>query len=189
MMRMRNTRLGEVRMRTAAAVVLVCVCAVGVGLAAERPDADQVRAALVLNFTRYTEWPLPAEGGAGGDVLRIGILADEDQAASLVALDGKVSGERLLEVVRCRDAAAAADVDAVFVAGGDRETWLAVRAAVADRPILTIGEMNGFLDAGGLINLVNQDGRYRFEVNLADARDAGLKISSRLLKLARTVKQ
>jgi hypothetical protein len=59
---------------------------------------------------------------------------------------------------------------------------------VADRPILVVGESPGFAAEGGMINFVLEGTKLRFEVNPSAATRAGLSISSRLLKLARVVK-
>jgi hypothetical protein len=59
--------------------------------------------------------------------------------------------------------------------------------AVRGLPILTVGDMPGFAKSGGIINLVLEDNRMRFEVNVKAAKDADLNISSRLLALARIV--
>ncbi|MBL0717480.1 MAG: TonB-dependent receptor [Desulfosarcina sp.] len=60
-------------------------------------------------------------------------------------------------------------------------------AKVEGKAILTIGEISGFTEAGGIINLVKTRNRIKFEVNLNAAQQAGLKISSRILKLATIV--
>jgi hypothetical protein len=59
--------------------------------------------------------------------------------------------------------------------------------AVRGLPVLTIGETPGFATSGGMINLVLEDNRVRFEVNVKAAKEADLNISSRLLALARIV--
>jgi hypothetical protein len=55
-------------------------------------------------------------------------------------------------------------------------------------PTLTIGEIPGFSEWGGVIELVLEENKFRFEINAGAARRGGLKISSRLLQLARSVK-
>jgi hypothetical protein len=55
-------------------------------------------------------------------------------------------------------------------------------------PTLTIGDLPGFADQGGVIELVLEDNKFRFEINAGAARRGGLKVSSRLLRLARSVK-
>ena len=54
-------------------------------------------------------------------------------------------------------------------------------------PVLTIGETPGFAKNGGIINLILEDNKVRFEVNVQAAKDADLNISSRLLALARII--
>jgi len=56
-------------------------------------------------------------------------------------------------------------------------------------PILTVGETPGFAERGGVIRLVLEDNKVRFEVNVDAAHQAGLTISSRLLTLARIIQQ
>jgi hypothetical protein len=61
------------------------------------------------------------------------------------------------------------------------ESWL---AALATEPTLTVGDGDGFIDAGGMIGFVIVDETVRFEINAAAARAARLQLSSRLLALA-----
>lgn len=60
----------------------------------------------------------------------------------------------------------------------------AIQQAVQNRPVLTIGDTTGLLERGALINFYSDGERLRFEVHLNAAEAAGLKFSSRLLKLA-----
>ena len=59
---------------------------------------------------------------------------------------------------------------------------------VQGRPILTVGDSEGFCEAGGVINLVRKERHVQFQINSDAARRAGLKISSQLLKLATIVR-
>ena len=54
--------------------------------------------------------------------------------------------------------------------------------------VLTVGESDDFLDMGGVIRLLIEDKKVRFEVNMDAAQRAHLTISSQLLKLARAIK-
>ena len=70
-------------------------------------------------------------------------------------------------------------------ASGDASVLLKMTAG---RPILTVGEADHFLEAGGVIAMKNVDGRVRFEVSTVNAQKAGLQISSQLLNLAFAVR-
>jgi hypothetical protein len=61
--------------------------------------------------------------------------------------------------------------------------------SLEDSAILTVGEIQGFPDDGGVINFRLEDSRVRFEINLEAAGRAHLRISSRLLSLAQAVKK
>ncbi len=154
--------------------------------AAEPPEEYAVKAALVYNFARFTQWP---EGSFADEdsPLRLCILAGDEFRDAFDAMDGRRVGERVVDVCYAADARGIEGSHVVFVPQGSRELWPQVRAALADTPVLTVGEMNGFLGAGGMMNLVLSDGRIVFRVNLHEVRRTGLGISSRLLKLAEQV--
>jgi hypothetical protein len=65
----------------------------------------------------------------------------------------------------------------------------AIVASAADRPILLVGNAPDFLDRGGMINFVVVNNRIRFDINVKNSHRAGLEISSKLLKVARTILQ
>ena len=76
----------------------------------------------------------------------------------------------------------------VFVTDVDEHRQAEALRTLRGLPVLTIGDAEGFADAGGVIGLVAADERIQFEVNLEAAQHASLKINSQLLKLARAVK-
>lgn len=143
----------------------------------------QVKAGFLFNFAKFVEWPTNAAGAP--DSLRVGIL-DDGKVHPVIAneLAGKRVGERTIEVIRCKSVEDLKRCGMVFVtrsqAGRAGELW----KAVADVPVLTVGEFDGFAEHGGCINFVRQGENIRFEVNLAAAEQAGLKISSKLASVA-----
>jgi hypothetical protein len=75
----------------------------------------------------------------------------------------------------------------LFVSQSEQKRYRQVLAAVSGQMVLTVGETPGFLDAGGILCFSMQQGTLQFEVDLDEANRAHLKISSRLLALARHV--
>jgi len=67
------------------------------------------------------------------------------------------------------------------------EDLLKVFASIKDRPILTVANKEGFIDTGGMINLIQIENKKRFEVNLDSARTAGVIFSSKMLKLSHRI--
>jgi hypothetical protein len=147
----------------------------------------QVKAAYLLNFTRYVEWPSQAFQGPT-DPVRVCVLGRDPFGGVLDAtLGGKTTQGRPLAVRRVRNSADAAGCHLVFIS---RETWRTLRKlprTLRSTGRLTVGESDEFAQAGGVIGFVLQDEAVRFVVN-AEARDrAGLRISSRMLSLAAAV--
>jgi hypothetical protein len=138
-----------------------------------------VKAAYLLNFARFVEWPAdPADTGplticvAGtnpfGDVL------DETLRGELV--NGRS--------VRARPARQGERCHVLFVpVDVPPDAYI---KSLRTQPVLTVGERADFLRHGGMVNFVIEAGRVRFEIDADAAERVKLKISSRLLRLART---
>jgi hypothetical protein len=147
----------------------------------------QVKAAYLLNFTRYVEWPSEALDAPGAP-MSICVLGRDPFGPVLDAtVQGKVSQGRSLSVRRIQSPREASACHVVFVS---RETWRTQRElleSLRKKGLLTVGETDEFAQEGGVIGFVIQEEAVRFVVN-ADARDrAGLRISSRMLSLAAAV--
>ena len=163
---------------------------IGVGLPADicagTVEEYSVKAALAFNFARFTDWP-PETLVDSPKTLNICIFGDNAVLEAFADVEGKrVKGRRIV-LKRVRSMRKSVDCELFFVSGSPRELLPKIFAAVEGKPVLTIGEMAGFTEAGGIINLVKTEKRIRFEVNLKAAQRAGLKISSRILKLATIV--
>jgi len=154
---------------------------------AQAQSEDQVMAAFLLNFARYVEWP--ANAFASDDApLRICMLASpefSDVVSSTVS--GKNVGSRTVVVEMTSDLASAKSCHVLFL-GRDVETTSAEAVAALGRSsVFTVADREGFADAGGIANFFVEDKKIRFEINPKAAKRADLKISSRLLRLARVV--
>jgi len=145
-----------------------------------------VKSALILNFARFTDWP-PEAFADSPDILHICILGDDAVVDEFAGIKGKRVGERHLAVRKVSSTQRLQNCNLLFVCDSNRKRLPQFFEAVKGKSVLTIGEMAGFAESGGIINLVKVEGKIRFEVNLEAARRAGLKISSRILKLATIV--
>ncbi|MEO8370306.1 MAG: YfiR family protein [Candidatus Solibacter sp.] len=149
------------------------------------PSEYQVKAAYLLNFTRFVAWP--ATAFADPDVpLTICILGEDPFGATL---DRVVEGETVdghrLAVQRLQRTPASKSCHVLYVAAGEREQAKLLRGL--DHETLTVGEGEGFLRAGGVLAFVLEDRRVRFSINLAAANRSDVKLSSKLLNVARSV--
>jgi hypothetical protein len=147
----------------------------------------QVKALCLLNFAKYVTWPSDAFSATNTPV-SIGIIGQNKVSAELVksARNKLVAGRPVIIL----DSASEADwgrCHIVFIAGAGKAEVLELLSKTRTLPILTVGEADSFIEAGGVIKFVKKDNKVRFEVNLGAARTAGLQISSKLLSLADAV--
>ncbi|HEX8987932.1 MAG TPA: YfiR family protein [Rhodocyclaceae bacterium] len=144
-----------------------------------------MKAAFVLNFIRYTDWP---EGSLGApDSPIVACVIGEPGSAALAGIEGKTTKGRAVQIRAVASAEEARACHALFVAEPDPRRFVGTLRLLQRTPVLTIGDAEGFIDAGGMIGLVHLENRLQFEVNLGAVQQAQLKASSVLLRLARNV--
>jgi hypothetical protein len=169
------------------AVVMAC-CAGGARPAAQRPTATEheVKAAYLLSFGKYVQWPAGARRSAPAFELCV-VGPDPFGAALDRVATGSVIGGREVQARRLSTAADAGGCHVLFVSGSDGRRISELLAALGPADVLTVGDSPQFLARGGMIRFATQGGRVRFEVNLSNAQAAGLVLSSDLLRVASTV--
>jgi hypothetical protein len=151
------------------------------------PTEYEVKAAFLYNFARFVEWPAEA-GQVPGTPFVIAILGRDPFGAVLdETVAGKTVGGRPIEVRRVPRVDEARDAQIVFVSPSERANVAAILKALERPGVLTVGDTDGFATHGGAINFTVQARRVRFEINPSVAEQAGLKMSSQLLKLATLV--
>jgi hypothetical protein len=146
------------------------------------PEYD-VKAAFLLNFTRFVEWP-QSSFAASNSPLNICVLAPDPFGSTLDQIvEGETAGTRKITIERIRRVPATG-CHVIFVTGLDRTALKNVAPGT-----LTVGEGEDFLKEGGMIAFILDNRRVRFDINQSAAASAGLKISSQLLRIARSVKK
>ena len=147
----------------------------------------QLKAAFLYNFAKFVEWPAEAFVDAGAP-LRICVLGENPFGNGLVeTVQGrKVNGHPLM-VAPISETHQAKGCHMLFLSRAERKRMPQVLEVLHNSSTLTVGESDDFVRAGGVINFVLEAGKVRFEVNLRASEQARLKISSKLLSLARAV--
>ena len=152
---------------------------------AQGPSEATVKAAFLYKFAGYVEWPaasLPPEAP-----LVIGIMGTDEVLAELEKLvPGRQVNNHRINVRRVREGDALRGVHVLFVGRAEPNTRAVLRAA-QQQGVLTVTEVERGLEAGSAVNFVAVDDRVGFEVSLDAAERAGLRISSRMLAVARRV--
>lgn len=146
---------------------------------------DQVKSAFIVNFVQFVDWPDKTFAKAD-DPIVVGCVDSDAMAQALqAAVEGKtVKGHKL--VFKRLTAQNAAGCQVLYVGPGAGDAAAILKTA-GEGPILTIGEGDGFVNAGGVISFYIEDRKERFEINTAAADRAHLQVSSKLLKLAKVM--
>lgn len=168
--------------------ILPAVVALMCGGTSLAQDSATVRLGFLLNFARYVEWP---EAALKPDApLKICLApGDGAMAGKLGELLSQSIQGRAIQVKHAARPADAADCQVLYLpADLPSATVTAWLDAAARSSALTVSDLPDFIEAGGIIGLIPVGSRYRFDINLGNARRAELRVSSYLLKLARTVK-
>jgi hypothetical protein len=170
------------------AIGMVLTAAAGVDGRAQARTDPELKAAFLLNFAKFTVWPpesLPGSSPLIACVLGGGRVAD--------ALEELTRGQQVQgRPVSVRRIDADGPLRSCHVLYGPALAGaraLAVVGAAASAPVLTVSDSPDFALRGGIAGFYIEDGKMRFAVNAHAAARAGLRLSSRLLNLARLVKE
>jgi hypothetical protein len=144
-----------------------------------------VRAAYVYNFARFVTWPSDSPLALAPD-FTLGVLGDDPLADALEAVvRGKRLAGRPLAVRRFGAAEDVVPCPVLYVGRVQSGDLRPLLEALRGWPVLTVGDAAGFASRGGVIGLYPEEARIRFEVRRAAAGAAGLRVSSKLLRLSR----
>lgn len=146
-----------------------------------------VKAAFLYNFTKFIDWP-PSSAAVEGERFNLCVaasLADTRQIERVVG--GKSTQGKTLDVRFVSERAELSRCHMLYSTGETpywNEQWL---QEASNLPLVTVGEGANFIHRGGVIGLMIVDGKVRFNINEARAREQGVIISSKLLSLAQQV--
>ncbi|MBI5641705.1 MAG: YfiR family protein [Nitrospirae bacterium] len=149
------------------------------------PGEYQVKAAFLCNFAKFVEWP--SELSSEADHLDICILGDDPFGAAFEQIQARGVSGRKPVVRRLKSTEHFRGCHILFISSSEERRIGRVVEALKGLNILTVGDTQGFAERGISINFILEEKKVRFEINIEAARRSGLKISSRLLKLAATV--
>ncbi|OUD13360.1 hypothetical protein TPSD3_11230 [Thioflexithrix psekupsensis] len=146
-----------------------------------------LKSTFLLNLVRFIEWP--DEPMPKPEPLYFCFFGNDSFGTALDNIREKtVRGRELIirkniaffEIKTCH---------LLFIDASKKEELNSILEATANYPILTVGDTPDFASAGGLVNLINYQGRIMLEINIDAAQRTQLRISSRLLSLARLIEE
>ncbi len=182
----RNPRSALATHRLAVALVgaIALLAAAASSRAVDAATPSALKAAFLFNFAKFADWSAIQPG-----VTLVLCVANDDQVGA--ALADSVSGQAInghaLEVRRLNSVNSLSGCHLLFVPAPDARQMLA-KINKGSEPMLTVSDAPGFAQSGGMIEMFQESGRMRFAVNVDTAQRSGVRLSSRLLDLARIVR-
>jgi YfiR/HmsC-like len=147
----------------------------------------QIKTGFLFNFTKFVEWPPEAFTDSEAPI-ELGVLGDNPVTELLTeTAAGKTVNGRAVIVHRFKEGQDPRICQILFVSSSQENHVLQILERVKGLPILTVSETNGFAQSGGMINFFIEGNKVRLEINLSAAARARLKISSKVIAVARLV--
>lgn len=149
----------------------------------------QVKALFLYNFANFVEWPETAFNG-GSEDLKLCLYGNVPFGIFLDEVNGTLIGSRVLTIKRASSLVEIKNGCQILFVGDDKKVILPkFWAEIKYLYVLSIGEEKDFAKKGGIINIMRTTDQVQFEVNISNALENGLFISSDLLSLARKIRE
>lgn len=145
-----------------------------------------LKAAYIFNFAKFTSWPENVWSDAEAP-LTLCTIGKDSLISELKRLDGKMIKGHPVSIQHIKGGQISNECQLLYIATSEVKRVHNIIKTITKRPILTVSEIPDFVTSGGIAELLIDKGHLRFKFNLANARESGLVISSRLLKLAISV--
>ncbi len=163
------------------AAALLSVAPVAAAQDSVRLAEQDIKAGLLYNFLRYTEWPQAREA------VVVCVYGRDPFSGRLTPMSGRTVNQ---QPIRIRFIDAQSEIDGcsmLFVNAEERADWPGLRTYLARRNVLTVSDYEGFARTGGMIEFTRANNRVGVRVNPGAAQAANLVIQDRLLRLASIV--
>ncbi len=147
------------------------------------PTESQVESAYLYNFGKFVTFP--PEHASTSDSFQICVIGKDPFGETLDTTlhDGTISGKKIT-AQRISNMRQAQPCSILFISSSEEARLTAILKDASRLSLLTVSEIHHFAEQGGIVELVKQGDRIRFEVNLAAAQESHLTLSSELLKVA-----
>lgn len=164
---------------------LLLACSLGPASArAQAVTEYDLKAAFLYNFALFVDWPADAPPDTAFNLC---ILGKDPFGSALDGLEGREMKARRLAVKRLTSTRGAAECQILFLPASEEAHLTEALNALKGKPVLTVADSEGWLERGVIINMVQRQTRISFDINLDAARQNGLRVSSRLARLAGSV--
>jgi len=162
----------------------------------EHSQEYKIKAAFLYNFINFVDWP-KEKVVDNNDLITVGIIGTDPFGKAFEPLNNKqAKGKKVLikrfkgfeeSIKSSNQIEAIRKCHLLFVCRSEKQQLKKIINIVKDHSVLTVGDMNDFLESDGIINFVIEDQKVSFEINNNTAKQAKLNIRSKLLRLAKKV--
>jgi hypothetical protein len=169
------------------AVLAACACLPASPEVAQTEGLTEyeIKAGFLYNFTKFVEWP-PEDFPNGSAPIVLGIVGANPFGSLLTdAAAGKTVNGRAVLIKHFRADEDLKSCQIVFVSSSEKKRAEQILEKLGGANVLTVGEGDDFIEAGGMIAFVVEGNRVRLVMNLEAASEARLKISAKVIAVAR----
>jgi hypothetical protein len=147
----------------------------------------QVKAAYLFNFIKFVEWPdaSPADTPSKWTIGVVGNSPIGEELSKLMENKNILGRELQVKTFQGTDNLRACNI--LFISESEKKHLPSILAGLRGSSVMTVADMEHFIDAGGMVQFVVEDARVRISIDVGATGRARLKVSSKLLALARTV--
>jgi hypothetical protein len=171
-------------MKRALALLALIAALAGPARAEERLRLveQEIKAAMIYNFLKYTDWPAASSGPA-----IVCLIGANPLGGRLAPMAGRTVNQRVIEVRAMGPDADTAPCALVFLDAEQKALWPKLKSALSGRTLLTVSDFDGFAASGGMIEFTRVENRIGVAINTAAVAGAHLSVEERLLALATIV--
>jgi len=166
-------------------LAMVIVAAAPSVCSAQAASASTLKAAFTLNFLKFTEWP----DLKPGQPILVCVSGEEQIASAIVqATSGRPVDDHAIRVLRIAPGGAVRDCNLLFVTDREPQGLATILEEARPFPMLTVSDAHESAEHGAIIELFVESGRLRFAINVDALARSRIKLSSRLVSLAKIVR-
>jgi len=141
---------------------------------------QEIKAGLLYNFIKYTDWPAEK---MSGQAITVCIFGSDPFDGRLKPMDGRTVNQHEISLRAIHSIADSKDCHLIYVNGDEKNSWPKLQEFLAGKPVLTISDFDGFAQSGGMIEFGHKDNHINAELNKEALSGASLHVQDRLLKL------
>ncbi|HEY4265342.1 MAG TPA: YfiR family protein [Micropepsaceae bacterium] len=181
-----NAAPSVLRVRAIIAILLASFLALPAQAADVQLVEQQIKAGLLYNFLKYTQWP--PESAQREGTTKVCLFGGDPFDGHLQPMAGRTVNEHVIEVRSVRAVTDIDDCSLLFVRADQKANWPELQKALAGKSVLTVSDFEGFALSGGMIEFTRIANRISVTINTEPIGSAKLQVEDRLLRLASMVR-